>query len=151
MLPVLRRNTWPTLFSDDPFVRLRNEMDTLFDRFFGQDGGSVTSAWSGIPIALWEDDDHYFVEADLPGVSDADVEVTVHNGMLFIRGERRPPEGRDYVFNNRLYGRFERVIALPASVDPDNVKAELNGGVLTVELSKRPESKPKRIALQKHA
>ena len=148
MLPAVRRNSWMVPNFDDQFGRMRNEFESIFDRFFGQDGASMTSGWSGLPIAAWEDDDHFFVEAELPGVSEPDVDVTVHNGMLFIRGERRPPEGRNYLYNNRLYGRFERVITLPATVDPDAVKAELSGGLLRIELAKSPEAKPKKISLQ---
>ena len=149
MFPVLRRTPWLGPSADEPFTRLRNEVDTLFDRFFGGDGGSLTAGWSGgLPIATWEDDDHVYVEVELPGVAEEDLELTVHNGMLFIRGERRPHEGRNYLYNGRSYGRFERVIALPATVNADDVRAKLTNGVLEVQLSKTPEAKPKRIAVQ---
>jgi HSP20 family protein len=148
MLPVLRRNAWLSSSFDEPFTRFRQEIDTLFDRFFGTDGGSLTQAWSGVPVVMWEDDDHIFIEADVPGVAEKDIEVTVHNGMLFIRGERHPEPDRNYLYNSRSYGRFERVIALPATVNADEVKAKLAGGVLSIELSKTPESKPKKITVQ---
>jgi HSP20 family protein len=148
MLPVVRRNSWLNTFAGDPLATLRSEMDALFDGFFGNDGSAHSPAWGGMPIALWEDDNGFYLEAELPGVAESDVEVTVHNGNLFIRGERRPPEGRNFLFNNRSYGRFQRVINLPASVNPDEVKAELSNGILTVHLSKTPESKPRRITLQ---
>jgi HSP20 family protein len=148
MLPVLRRNNWLTRSADEPFARLRTEMDTLFDRFFEGDSGFQTAPWTGVPIALWEDDDHLHIEAELPGFSEKDVEVTVHNGMLFIRAERRPEEGRNYLYNSRTFGRVERVVALPSTVDPDHVQARLSGGVLLIELSKSSEAKPKKIAVQ---
>jgi HSP20 family protein len=147
MLPILHRS-WSTPAFEEPFVRLRNEVDTFFDRFFGGGGGYITRSWSGVPIAMWDDDDHVFVEAELPGVSESDIDVTVHNGMLFLRGETKPCEGRHYLYNNRSFGRFERVIALPSSVNTDNVKAKLANGLLHVELSKTPEAKPKKITLQ---
>jgi HSP20 family protein len=148
MLPVLRRNWFgPTL--DEPVARLRGEVDTLFDRFFGGDGGSLAPAWAGgVPVAMWEDDDRIHIEAELPGVADTDVDVTVHNGLLFIRAERRPAEGRNYLYNGRAYGRFERVITLPEAVDTEDVQARLADGLLSIELTKSPEAKPKKITVQ---
>ena len=146
MLPMVRRNWFAPSF-DEPVARLRGEFDTLFDRFFGGDGGSLAPAWGGLPVAVWEDEDRIYVEAELPGVAEADIEVTVHNGLLFIRGQRRPAEGRNYLYNGRSFGRFERVITLPEAVDAEAVQARLADGVLTVELSKSPAAKPKKIAI----
>jgi HSP20 family protein len=81
-------------------------------------------------------------------VADKDLDITVRNGMLFIRGERQPEEGRRYLYNGRLYGRFERVLTLPEAVNTDEVQATLRDGVLRVELLKSPEAKPKRITLK---
>lgn len=149
MLPMLRRNVfWPTI-GDDPFASLKREMESLFDRFVGGDGGFATQPWATVPFTIWEDEDHFFVEADLPGVAESDVEVTVHNGMLYVRGERRVPEGRTFLYNGRNFGRFERVISLPEAVATDAVKATLSNGILTVELTKSPEAKPHKIAIQK--
>jgi HSP20 family protein len=133
---------------DEAFKPFRGEVDSMFDRIFGGDGGFLTSAWAGIPVALWEDDDHVYVEVELPGLTEKDVEITSHNGMLFIRGERRPEEGRKYLYNSRAYGRFERIIALPETVNTDAVKATLSNGVLRVELTKTVEAKPKKIDVQ---
>ena len=146
MLPMVRRNWFGSTF-DEPAARLRGEVDTLFDRFFGGDGGSLTQAWGGVPVAMWEDDDRISIEAELPGATEKDIDVTVHNGLLFIRGERRPVEGRNYLYNGRLFGRFERVITLPEAVDADNVQARLAAGVLLIELSKSPQAKPKKVTV----
>jgi HSP20 family protein len=81
-------------------------------------------------------------------MTDQDVEVTVHNGILFIRGERKVEEGREYLYNGRTWGRFERAITLPEAVDAETVEAELTNGVLRIALPKSPEAKPKRIALR---
>jgi len=144
MLPVLRNTSaWP-LTSSYPV----NRMDSWFDSFFGNDGGSLSRAWTGMPVAVWDDEDHFFIEAELPGVMDSDVDVTVHNGMLFIRGERRPEEGRRYLYNGRSFGRFERVITLPEAVKTDDVQATLKDGILSITLPKSPEAKPKKITLQ---
>jgi len=144
MLPVLRTNpAWNPTFTFPV-----NPLDTLFDRFLGEDGGSLNRAWAGMPVALWDDEDHFFIEAEMPGVRDEDVDVTVHNGMLFIRGERRPEEGRRYLYNSRSFGRFERFMNLPEAVNTDDVQATLKDGILSITLPKSPEAKPKKITLQ---
>jgi len=145
MLPVLRNTSaWTPAYSYPV-----NRMDTWFDRFFGDDGGSLAGrAWTGMPVSLWDDEDHFFIEAELPGVMDNDVDITVHNGMLFIRGERKPAEGRRYLYNGRSFGRFERVIALPEAVKTDDVQATMKDGILSITLPKSPEAKPKKITLQ---
>jgi HSP20 family protein len=146
MLPVIRRNTWPAF--EEPFAQLRREMDSLFDRAFGGDGGALTQAWSSVPCTIWEDEDQFTIELDLPGVAESDVNVTVHNGMLYVQGERKAEEGRNYLYNTRRFGRFEHVVTLPASAISDDVKAKLANGVLRIELNKSPEAKPKKIAVQ---
>ncbi len=143
MLPALRDNASLASFTADPV----NRLDSLFDRFFGDDGGLLRQTSSWAPVAMWEDENHIHVEAELPGLANDDLEVTVHNGMLFIRGQRKPAEGRRYLYNSRTYGRFERVITLPQGVATDDVKAALINGVLEVDLPKSPEAKPKRITL----
>jgi HSP20 family protein len=143
MLPVLRDNPMWTPTWSGPI----NRLETLLDRFFGEDS-PIGQAWGGLPVAMWQDDDHVDIEADLPGVAENDVDVTVQNGMLFIRGERKPEEGRQYLYNSRSYGRFERVITLPEAVNTDDVQARLNCGVLYIVLPKSPEAKPKKITLK---
>jgi HSP20 family protein len=124
-----------------------NRLASIFDRAIGEDT-PFGAAWSGVPMAMWEDDEHIYVEADLPGLTEQDVDITVHRGKLFIRGERRPEQGRTYLYDGRGYGRFERVITLPEAVAADDVRADLKDGVLWLALPKSPEAKPKRIALK---
>jgi HSP20 family protein len=146
MLPVLRNN--PTL---TPWTGPMNRFERLFDRFFDDSifNFGFTPEWgTGLPVSMWQDDDHVYVEAELPGLTDQDVEVTVHNGMLFIRGERQMEEGRQYLYNGRTWGRFERAITLPPAVDADHVQAELTNGILRLALPKSPEAKPKKITLK---
>lgn len=143
MLPVLRYNSAMAPVESGPI----NRLDSLFDRFFGDESGFANQAWSWPPVSIWEDDDHIHIEAELPGVLGQDVDVTVHNGMLFMRGDRKPEEGRRYLYNGRSYGRFERTIPIPAAVDTDDVNATLINGVLCIDLPKSPEAKPKKIML----
>jgi HSP20 family protein len=147
MLPALRN----TIAGTTPWMAPVNRLERLFDRFFDDSffNYGVTPEWgAGVPVSLWQDEDHVYIEAELPGLTDQDVDVTVHNGMLFIRGERKPEEGRQYLYNGRTWGRFERVISLPEAVDADNVQAELTNGILRVALPKSPEAKPRKITLK---
>jgi HSP20 family protein len=142
MLPVRWNDSAPAPITGGPMNRLAS----IFDRVIGE-GSLFGEAWSGVPMAMWEDDEHIYVEAELPGLTDKDVHITVHHGLLSIRGERKPEEGRTYLYNGRCYGRFERVITLPEAVATDAVQAELKDGVLSLTLPKSPEAKPRKIAL----
>jgi HSP20 family protein len=142
MLPVLRNQ-----FGLAPLTVPTNRIASFFDRFFDEDRWLSPMA-GGIPVAMWEDDDHLYVEVELPGIAESDVDVTIQNGMLFIRGERKPEEGRRYLYDGRTYGRFERILSLPEAVKTDDVQARLTNGVLHLALPKSPEAKPRKIALQ---
>ncbi len=144
MFPVLRANSTSGPFVPSPI----NRLDSLFDRVFGEDGGFVSQAWARLPVAMWEDDEYVYIEAELPGLAENDVDVMVHNHTLFIRGERKPQEGRKYLYNSQWFGRFERAINLPEAVNADDVQATLTNGMLRIALPKTPESKPRKITLK---
>lgn len=139
MLPVMRNGVVPTAFTP------ANRLESLFDRVFREDAPTTQA---GMPMAMWEDDDHIYVEAELPGLSDGDVDVTIHRGVLLIRGERKAAEGRRYLYDARAYGRFERMIRLPEAVDAENVEARMKDGVLSISLPKRPDSKPRKVQVR---
>ena len=144
MIPVLRNGSPFAAMTPVPFSRL----DGFFDRVLGEEAASSPS-WSGsAPIALWQDEDQFFVEADVPGMAEADVDVTIHRNILTIRGERKPAEGRSYLYDGRALGRFERTITLPEAIRVDEIRAELKDGVLRLTLPKSPESKPRKISFQ---
>jgi len=118
-----------------------------FDRMFRGETETPTGQWSGLDV--WEDDQHLYVELDLPGFDREDVELTFDKGRLHIAAERKAPEGeRNYLHRERGYGRVERVLSLPETIDPENVDAELRGGVLYLKLSKKPEAQPRRIEVK---
>jgi HSP20 family protein len=142
MLPVLWNRTGVSPFDGGPI----NRLESLFDRTFGEEG-LLGQALRTVPVAVWEDEDHFYVEAELPGMSESDMDLTVQKGMLFIRGERRSPEGRSCLYDNRWYGRVERVVALPEAIDTDHMEANLKAGVLTVKFPKGPQAKAKKIAI----
>lgn len=124
-----------------------NRLESVFDRFFGEDGWAAP-AQALAPVSLWQDDDHFFVEMDLPGVAEGDVDITLHDGLLTIRSERKAEEGRKYLYNGRAFGRIERRIAIPGPVDSANVEAAMVGGVLRLTLPKSDEAKPKKITVR---
>jgi HSP20 family protein len=133
---------------NDPWASARQEMDRLFGRFFGPETPYARGGWYA-PLAAWEDEQHFYVEVELPGVSKDDFELITHEGKLRISGERKAPEGeRHYWRNERFYGAFDRTIALPESVDWDNIDAELTNGVLRITLHKRPEAQPRKVEIK---
>lgn len=136
--------------SADPFASMRRDMERLFGRFHSEtpENGGPARGWYA-PVALWDDAGKVYLEAELPGVSKDDLDVTVHNGVLRITGERKHPESeRNYWVNDRMYGAFERAIALPDDVDADSIDAHLTDGVLHITLSKRPEAQPKKVTVK---
>lgn len=151
MLPALstRRFGLPVFPASAEFHR---EIDGLFDRFFGGLAGNgpvgMTRGWNA-PVAIWDDEKHVYVEVEIPGLCHDDLEVVVHQGNLRIWGERKSvSENRNYWYNERTYGRFERLISLPDVVDPNSIEAEMRDGVLSVKLTKKPEAQPKKVAIR---
>ena len=147
MYPVLRRAQLRPV-SNALFTRAGSDFDSVFDRFFGGDGGSLTSVATPVPLSIAEDDDHYYVEADLPGVSEADLEITVHKDLLQLKAERKAEEGRKVLYNGREFGKIERVLRLPEAVSAENVEAVLASGVLKITLNKSVEAKPRKISVR---
>jgi HSP20 family protein len=140
------------LFWNDPALAALtggpiNRLASVFDRDFAE-GTSIGAAWDGVPMAMREDDEHIYVEAELPGLSNKDVDITIQGGRLAICGERKPEEGRTYLYDGRCSGQFERAITLPAAVATDGVRAELMDGILSLSLPKSPEAKPRKIAFK---
>lgn len=129
----------------DPFEAARRE----FQKAFGAPANGQRSANRGYaPLSVWEDQQQLHIDVDLPGLQPADVDVTVEDGKLSIRGERKPAEGAQGRYDERAYGRFERVIALADTIDQGSVEAQLRDGVLHVTLSKKPEVQPQRVVVK---
>lgn len=129
----------------DTFNRLSRQVDALLGA--AAEGKTVFMPWSGIPLSMWHNGDHVTIEADVPGVAEGDLEVSLHDGKLTISGERKPDNDVKFAFNSRQYGKFQQVITIPDEIDADSVQAKLNAGVLTLVLAKRPETKPRKISV----
>jgi len=144
-------------YAADPFFRLHDEMNRLFeDAFqgFGRGFGAPTpfSAYEGArapSIDMRETDRAVEISAELPGVDEADLDVEVHDQTLTIRGEKkfeRDEEEKDggYRVMERAYGSFARTIPLPYPVEPDQVDARFRNGVLKLTLPKPAETEAPR-------
>ncbi len=134
----------------DPFVTLRREMDRMFDDFFG--GTALRPAlagWQGTAPAvdIDETDKELVVTAELPGVTDKDVEVSLAGDILTIRGEKKAEHEQkngDSYYAERRFGSFSRSLRLPFEVRDDKVDARFKDGVLTIHLPK-PEDLQKSV------
>ena len=150
-----------------PLTHLRDDIDRAFDRMFkdwprlgglvptemlgGDYFGRASAAAPRVDVS--EDDDGYEIVAEMPGVEEKDVDVTVKDERLTIRGEKkseREEKKKDYHMTERSFGSFERSFRLPSDIDPDKIKAEFAKGVLTLSLPKTPEAKTqeRKIAIK---
>ena len=135
-----RGTAHPAMSELSPFVRLRQEMDRLFDDVFrGFDTPALWGrAWPSVEVC--ETSDGYRVTAELPGLDERDVEVSFHDGVLTIRGEKRgESQSDDRMHSERFYGRFERHIAL-GDVEDEKASASFDKGVLTVVMPKSAQA-----------
>lgn len=138
----------PALYRDEersPFLSLRREMDRLFDDFFRSPmlTGGGFGGFAGWPsLEVSETDNEVRIAAELPGMNEKDVDLTVHDGVLTLRGEKKSErEDKESGWSERSYGRFERRIALPDGVDEGACQATFRDGLLTVTLPKREEER----------
>ena len=128
---------------------VRRELDEAFQQAFGARTGQVDQSAFYLSLTIWGDDQHLYVQADVPGFDRESLDVTFKDGQLWIRGERKVTreDGR-YCHNERMFGQFERAIAIPDTIDPNSIDAELSEGVLAITLTKKPEAQPTRVAIK---
>ena len=129
---------------------LEREFERLFDMVEQNGRDDLTASY---PCDVREDEKTITIDAELPGFTREQVEVTLDNGVLRIRAERRDateqPERKDRIHQHeRRYARIERSIALPARVDESDVQASLQDGVLHIKLNKRSEDTGSKIQIQ---
>jgi HSP20 family protein len=140
----------------DPFLSLHREMNRLFDDVFrgmpagGAQGG--TGQFIQAHMNVSETDKEIRITAELPGVSQDDVEVNLDDDVLTIRGEKKfeqQDEKENFHFVERSYGTFQRSVRLPFPVDPEQVRASFENGVLTVMLPKSAlQERARKIQIQ---
>jgi len=134
----------------DPFrevVALQNRVNSLFQDF--NQGESPLSTATFVPaVDVYEDEKAVVLKLEVPGVEEKDLDVSVENHTLTVKGERKfAKEEKEENFHRieRRYGSFFRAFTLPTTVDTENVQASYNAGVLRLELKKKPEAQPKQI------
>ena len=133
---------------------IQNEMNRLFNTFFdepsaGENSGTSLRRW--IPaMDLVETDDDFVLRADLPGLSENDVNIELEDNVLTISGERKAEHEErkeGYYRVERASGQFTRSLTLPEGVDPDAVKASFDRGVLEVRVPKPEQRKPRKVTI----
>ncbi len=129
---------------DRPMDWLRGEIDRLFEDF-GRPASSIFSFGNRSPAApvpaveLVDDDKAYRLTAELPGLSEQDIAVSIADGVLDISGEKKEESERKdkgYLYSERRYGSFHRQVSLPSDVDQNGITAQFKDGILTVTLAK---------------
>jgi len=140
--------------TDGIFDAFRREMDSLYERFFAETPagptGELVGAWAP-RVDIEETDKEILVKADLPGVDPKDVDISVSDNSLVLRGEKkeeREEKKKNYRAVERFVGQFYREIPLPAGTDKEKITATTSKGVVTVTIPKAPQAQPKKIAVK---
>jgi HSP20 family protein len=132
---------------------IQDRLTSLWDRFptphrsRSEQESLATFGWSPM-VDIVEDNNEYLIKADLPEVKKSEISVTVENGLLKIRGERKyetEDKSRTYHRVERSYGKFERSFSIPGDADGTKISAEFKDGVLMVHLPKDEKAKPKAV------
>ena len=134
----------------DPFrevAALQNRVNALFHDF--SEGESAMTTASFIPaVDIYEDEQKVVLKLEVPGIAEKDLDVSVENNVLTVKGERKfAAEEKEENFHRieRRYGSFYRAFTLPTTVDTEGIDAKYDAGILKLELKKKPEAQPKQI------
>jgi HSP20 family protein len=134
------------------FDELRRRMDRVWDELDGDVAARPAPlSGSGFPrVNLFDDGNNLLVQADVPGLSESDIQVTLQEGTLHLRGARKlkAPEGYAVQRQERSSYEFSRSIALPFAVDAEKCTAAVKDGMLTVTMARAPEARPRTIAVR---
>ena len=159
LFPTLWTGNSPSQSNENPLSTLHQEMNRLFDSFGGRFGlqAEGASGWLAPRVDVAETDDAVQITAELPGVEEDQIEVTLVDDVLTIKGEKQSEStkeeenGKTYRLVERSYGSFQRRFPLPFRADPEKVAAHFDNGVLSVTVPKPPEAEAKshQIAIGK--
>ena len=143
MLTRVYRDPW------DNFRQFRGELDKVFNRDLT---GYAETASDWVPsVDIKEGKDAYEVVADVPGVNPKDIDVSLEDGVLTVKGERKSEnknESEGYTRTERVYGSFYRRFTLPDTADAENISAKTEHGVLKLRIPKKEKALPKRITVE---
>ncbi len=142
------KNVW------DPFSDawdLRREMDRIFDGFFGRSAEQLANRGWYPAVDVYEEKDHYLVKAEVPGMKQSDIKVSIIDNTLTLRGERKTEQVENHKGYHRLeraYGEFCRSFRLPTEVLPEKIDARYKDGILEITVPKSEKAKPKEITVK---
>lgn len=136
----------------DPFRNLstlQDQVNRLFENSVhaGRNDGAALTSWAPA-VDIYETENELVIKADVPDMNEKELDIRVENNMLTIRGDRKfeqKVKEDNYLRIERTYGSFSRSFALPNTLNTEAIKAEYKNGVLTVDLPRRAESKPKQV------
>jgi HSP20 family protein len=147
------RDDVPAFFRGGPITTLHREVDRMFDDMLGSAFPSFGGGTSWPSVDVSETDDEVRISADMPGMSEDDVELSVEEGLLTLRGEKKSEtEDKERGYSERFYGKFERRIPLPTDADEESCEARFRNGVLTVTIARsRQRRRGRRIPIKSEA
>src|SRR5216117_2232808 len=127
-----------------------NRMNRLFRESYSPEGPeeALTTTSFAPPVDIYEDEHNITLKIEVPGIDEKDIDVRIENNTLTVHGERnfeKEEKEENYRRIERQYGSFTRSFTLPSTVDPNNVQANYEKGVLKIKLAKKAEAKPKQI------
>jgi len=137
---------WPSF---DRFASLRDELDRIFDFALPNRDSGLFSGWTPA-LDVHDEKDKLVVNVELPGFKKEDINLSLHEGVLAVSGERKQETQRkegETFRSERHFGRFQRSVTLPVGVDAGKVTASYKDGVLSIDLPKAEEAKPRQIAV----
>jgi HSP20 family protein len=153
-LPTIFGRRGLSTLGDDPFSTMRREMDRLFNEFRGVGGGPYAAEAGFAPaVNVKQTENGVEVTAELPGIDEKNIEVSLADNALTIRGEKKEEKdekGEGWFVSERSFGSFMRTVPLPVEVDQAKASAQFKNGVLTVTLpaAADTERKAKKIAVK---
>ena len=139
-----------TLLSRRDFSALQDRMNRIFRESYSPEGPeeALTTSNFAPPVDVYEDEHNITLKIEVPGIDEKDIDVSIENNTLTVRGQRRlekDEKEENFQRVERMYGSFTRSFTLPNTVDLEQVTAHYDKGVLKVRLAKRAEAKPKQI------
>ena len=144
-LPRLRSKSESIRTRDSIFDDLFNELYSLPTSFLSKSGMDLSPR-----IDISETDGEYKIEAELPGISQKEIDVKIDNNILTIKGKKediKEEKEKNYHLRERYYGAFQRSISLPNNIEPEKIKARFENGVLNISVPKSDKRTPKKIEI----
>jgi HSP20 family protein len=139
-----------TLLSRRDFSALQDRMNRIFRESYSPEGPeeALTTSNFAPPVDVYEDEHSITLKIEVPGIDEKEIDVSVENNTLTVRGQRsfeKDEKEENFQRLERMYGSFTRSFTLPNTVDLEQVTAQYDKGMLKVRLAKRAEAKPKQI------